>query len=717
MMDMKKNRIWIQTEYKRAAVMLPSILKRAVMLVAACLIIAGVAAFCAGVLLSHGNEEYKLKVGYTAEENQITALVVAYVQSMESVKSLCSLESVTEQEGSERLQNGELDALIVLPDDVVNEILSGSNTPAVLYLPQRHGNASAGGLSAVSGMLFEELASAGIGMLGTAQAEIYASDAILQELSAQYGSGIFEDGFLQSVYDDINRFNLEAVAGREKLFRSKTLSLTENDTYVVYYGSALFTVYVMLAGLFSGRFCKRSSLQQTMAERRVGVRYSVQLAARCLAGFWLMSVVLLLPFLALAVLAVLALIPQTGSVLAVEVTWQGLVSLFLIISFMTVYFMMIYQIVEKRGSALVVIGILAVLQAYLSGCLIPAVLLPGAVAAVGRLLPAAMVKRGFTILFTGDTQAFSYVAAGLCAWGVCLFLCTVLSMHIGERNKSAAADRGETGTKIRIPSLAMVMLRRLMHRKSMWLSLGIIVVLSAVLMEVEQSSKTQIRAAVFDESGDYAELLKAYDGLVLFEEYESDAAVQNAVLKGDVECGYILSKALTEDMTMLCADRDILVYQDADAVAVPVVNEILFERIFRQASLKWFEDYIAQSSVIRALGIDGERVREIAKDCFDRELLASTTFRFEIQRLDIGDAAVGDNGSGADAEKRTIYPVYMVAVVAVILCTLQGILQVAADIREQNFYKRNRLAVSALTLVLPVLLGVICAGLIIMTAR
>ncbi|MDE6054508.1 MAG: hypothetical protein K2G55_12255 [Lachnospiraceae bacterium] len=98
---------------------------------------------------------------------------------------------------------------------------------------------------------------------------------------------------------------------------------------------------------------------------------------------------------------------------------------------MTIYFMMIYQIVEKRESALVVIGILAVLQSYLSGCLIPSVLLPRAVAAVGKYLPSAMVKKGFTILFTGDIQSFSYVVSGLCAWGLCLFLCTVVSMHIG----------------------------------------------------------------------------------------------------------------------------------------------------------------------------------------------------------------------------------------------------------------------------------------------
>lgn len=700
-------------EYKRAAAMLPSILKRALLLAAVCLLAAGIIAFGAGILREHNDGEARLRVGYTAEQNQVTALAAAYVQSMESFRSLCSLEAVTEQEGRRLLQDGELSALIVLPDDVINEILSGSNAPATLYLPgHRAGAVSGGGLGAVGSMLFEELASAGIGMLGTAQAEIYASDAILQEMSARYGTKAFEDGFLQSMYDEINRFNLQTAAGREKLFRKKTLSLTENDTYVIYYGSALFTIYVMFAGLFLGKFCKRSSLQQTMADRRVGVGYAAQFAAGCLAGSVLMCVTVLLPLLALLLLG---LVPQVGRVLTIRVTWQGMVSLLLIIGFMTVYFMMIYQIVEKRESALVVTGILAVLQAYLSGCLIPSVLLPEAAAAVGRVLPAAMIKRGFTILFTGDTQSFVYVAAGLCAWGVCLSGVTVLSMWSGERSRTAERA-GQAAAKIRVPSLAMVLLRRLLYRKSMWLSLGIVVMLSAVILEMEQDSKTQIRVAVWDMSGDYVEMLEAYDGLVLFEQYESDEAVRDAVLRGNAECGYVLPETLAEDMTAMRADGEILVYQDADAVAVPVVNEILFERIFRQVSLGWFEQYVSQNSIINELGTDAAELRQIAEDCFDRELLEGTTFRFEIRRLDAGAVSAGDDSSGVDKEQRTVYPVYVVAVIAVLLCALQGIWQVITDVRERNFYKRNRLAVSALTLLLPLMMGVLCALLIVAAA-
>ncbi len=45
-----KNQIWLQMEYKRAAVMLPLILKRAGIFAAVCLAVAGMLVFCAGVM-------------------------------------------------------------------------------------------------------------------------------------------------------------------------------------------------------------------------------------------------------------------------------------------------------------------------------------------------------------------------------------------------------------------------------------------------------------------------------------------------------------------------------------------------------------------------------------------------------------------------------------------------------------------------------------------
>ena len=161
-----------------------------------------------------------------------------------------------------------------------------------------------------------------------------------------------------------------------------------------------------------------------------------------------MFVTLLLPFGLLRIL-----LPKLDMSLTIHLTLSGIVGLFLMILFLTVYFMMIYQLVEKRESALVVIGVLAMLQAYLSGCLIPSVLLPHAIATIGKLLPASMVKKGFTMVLTGDAQELQYVVTGLLLWGLLLFLIAVWSMQCDEkRNVNARMHKSRNNKKNSVPS-------------------------------------------------------------------------------------------------------------------------------------------------------------------------------------------------------------------------------------------------------------------------
>lgn len=679
--------------------MLPLLLRRIIILAVVCFMAAGMIAFCAGKWQEADTK--LLRIGYvslgdTAEESMLMDLAVSYVQDMESVKSLCSLEQVSsEQEGVRMMEEGTLAALVVLPEDVINEILSGSNTPAKLYLPERSA-LEEGGFSAVGSMLFQELANAAIGMLGTAQAEIYASSAILNQLSVAY-----DGGMLQTAYDKINQFNLGVVAARENLFDVKSLSVTEKDTYAVYYGSALFAVYLLLAGLFFEAYCKRSRLEQVLMAKKLGIGCMSQLLSKCAAGVLLMLIVTLFPFL-------FFLIPAVNAVLSVEFSTAGVAVLFFIIVFTTIYHVFLYQLADKYQSALIMIGLTALIQAYLSGCIIPTVLLPEYIAAIGKWLPAAFLKAGFTIVLTGETQGWVRVAGGLLFWGLLLLMLTWLLMRmevsgaVQIRNSSAGRLSDKS---MHIPSIPIVLFRRLLSRKSIWVCMGLVVLLSAVIVGVEKSSKTQITVAVYDCDGSYGTLLEAYQGLVRFENYDSEEAVKKAVLKGAVECGYILPEGLAENIIARRANHQVTVYRDADAVAVPVVNEVIFERIFRTVSLKWYEDYIS----LDIPAIDKTALRETVAQAFAQQLEADTTFAFEMVRIGVEQ--------GQDTDAGPTYPVLTVAVVTVLLCIFQGLLQVVEDIRKRRFYKRNRLAMAVLTVALPVILGLLTGFLTIVFVK
>ena len=69
----------------------------------------------------------------------------------------------------------------------------------------------------------------------------------------------------------------------------------------------------------------------------------------------------------------------------------------------------------------------------------------------------------------------------------------------------------------------------------------------------------------------------------------------DAVQRGSAECGYVLPENLGESLVSRRANKSVTVYQDADAIAVPIVNEVLFERIFCQVSLEWYADYVLQN--------------------------------------------------------------------------------------------------------------------------
>ena len=279
-------------------------------------------------------------------------------------------------------------------------------------------------------------------------------------------------------------------------------------------------------------------------------------------------------------------------------------------------------------------------------------------------------------------------------------------MYAGERDMAADKIRHRHFMAgAHVPAIGMVLLRRTLHKKSIWLFVGMFIVLSAFIVRAEKNAASQIDVAVYDASGNYQELLEAYDGLICFNIYESREQVMDAVQRGSAECGYVLPENLGESLVSRRANKSVTVYQDADAIAVPIVNEVLFERIFCQVSLEWYADYVLQNETIREYGVHQAALRKKVEECFDRELAAGTTFRLEIER--IGTENLADR---SDSGNKVVYPIALSFVIVAALCALQGCVTAVADIRNRRFYKRNRVVMSALTIALPALTGVLCLG-------
>lgn len=234
---------FLQTEYKRAAVRLPGILLKAAIPVC----IAGMAVFCMQKWFRDVPKE-KIKIGFSAEESTYTDYGLRFVEGMDSTKAYCSLEKTGEQAGKEAVKDGSLQALLVLPENTVEGILSGNNVQAKLYLADK---------TDLQGLVLETLLQAGVGSLQTAQGEIYT----ISRLAGIYG---LDGEQIQSMYNDVDAANLKLYLNREQYFRTRRLSRTENEGAVNYYGSSLLALYFLLTGLFSvhtfyGMACRKKS--------------------------------------------------------------------------------------------------------------------------------------------------------------------------------------------------------------------------------------------------------------------------------------------------------------------------------------------------------------------------------------------------------------------------------------------------------------------------
>lgn len=746
--------IWFVTEWKRAVAQLPVLLKRLVIFVIACVVLMGLTVFGTRQIWSGNNtQKTTVRIGYVAPEDMLTKLAVSYVEQLESVKSWCSLEKTTVDKGMALLENGALTALLILPDDLVNEILTGSNAPVTVYLPESVD------ASITNSKVFEELANAGVGMLQTAQAEIYAAETLAGEAGVK--------NLLEEMYYDINRFNLSIALTRESLWENISLSVTGNHTYAVYYGSAFFAIYLLVAALFIGNFCKRNHLQQFMAWRRLGVPFAWQLASQWSALLLLMALVGVLPFC-------LLLYPPFAELLSVVFTPQMAVAVFFVLALSAMYALMVYQYVGEHQRAVLVLGLLALAQGYAAGCIIPSVLLPQGIAAVGAFVPAAYIKAAFTMLFTGSTQNFSEVILGLAVWSCVCFVFAWFGMTLPERkrlgvkgkdknvkwrqesveglhrrnvnnnnilknqemfqdtnrvdikkiNKEEIAEEIKEGEKkaqnlqnARYKSsntqvvkniqddgktykmteasfwmpIFWILFKRLFYQKSLWVCLCLVVILSAAAVHMENSTETSIVAAVYDADGFMEETLTQYQGLVKFVLCSSEEEVKQMVLRDKAECGYILPAQILEQMAQRKADDSIIVYEDGDAVAARVVDEVLFQKLFHCASLQWFEGYIAEKS-----GSENMENLEISS-VVEEQIAKDKTFAIQIERL-------------GEEQIPPAFPARLLVVSGVLLCALQGLAQAGVDWQKKRFYKYNRAVIVLITVVQPVVMGMLAGG-------
>lgn len=690
---------FLQTEYKRAAVRLPGILLKAAIPVC----IAGMAVFCMQKWFRDVPVQ-KMKIGFSAEESAYMDYGLRFVEGMDSVNAYVKFEKTKEQAGKEAVRDGSLQALLVLPENTVEGILNGNNVQARLYLADK---------TDWQGLMLEALLQAGVGSLQTAQGEIYALGRLAgdREIGAEQ---------MQSLYNDVDAANLKLYLNREQYFRTRRLSRTDNEGIVNYYGSSLLALYFLLTGLFFSTYLLRENTQEKIIAGRMGIPVGIQLAARfCVlfTGTVCLGIPVLWGMTRLpgAAVTVSLSVPTVGTVLcgllAVS-AWTILLSCF----------------TEKKSVFPLPVLLGTAILGYGAGCVIPTALQPLIMQKAARYNTVWYLKKAFLSLLSGNTEGCGKAAGILIGTAVLCMGFAILYKKKGIREKELLLfSKADAETNFPHTGLPLAILKRTLCSKMLWGSLLLILIGSAAVVKIENSSQNQITAAFYGADEELTGLLQEKTGLVQFLPCASEEEVKQLVLQGKAECGYILQDNLQNELIEGNGNWSITVYENEASTFTKLVNEVLFERIFYETSLTWFEGYLAEKGFIE------ENASEDTKDIIDAIIHSDETFAVETLYLSgtpedtPSEPQTPEDGQAEPQipedtpaqehytrSRTSLYPVRIVAALCGILCTLTGAWQLLQDKRAGRQHKYHRVLVPVLTVAYPAILGTAVAILILL---
>ncbi len=253
-----------------------------------------------------------------------------------------------------------------------------------------------------------------------------------------------------------------------------------------------------------------------------------------------------------------------------------------------------------------------------------------------------------------------------------------------------------------------ILCKRLLYRKGLFLCLLAIPFLMLAVQALEKDGETDILAGVYTEqestwNEQLRRLLTETDGSIQFVSYQDFEVMQQDIVAGRIECGYILQEDLQNRMERQHWNHAVTVYESAHSLLTPVINEVFFEQLFTLVSSEWFEGYVANYEGFAE--IDRQELWKAIRLRLREQLENGTLFsveHYDIEEYEVESSREETSVPSGQAEVR-VFPVRGIAAVMILLCGLIGLFDSIADRSSGPFpVKRRQKTVSVLDVVLPV---------------
>lgn len=378
---------YLYVEMKKTIGMFPRMLLWAILL----MVLIGMIAFCGTKGMEREPLAAAVDIGVVVqEENALTRMALGYIENLESVSEICHFVRLSEEAGFRKLEQQEVAALIVLPEQLIEGIMNGDNPVVDVFFPKNAGLVT---------LLLRELTEAGAGLLRVAQAQIYGA----YDVAAEYG--LKEQ--LSVMEAEIDSYNLAFALDRLAIYDSKEVAATGQMSVLQYYLVSGVVLFLLLMGMAVYPVMRQEPKAFCDQLKRQGTGCVWQCFCRWLCGFLCMGLFVIAAWALLTTIRVI--VPSASAKISAALGGRGggypagiwCIVFFVILVTVSALIYLAYSVSGSRTGSILLIFLLSVIMVYLSGGLVPSMFMPRVMQQIGNLLPTTYLIQALGGLLAG----------------------------------------------------------------------------------------------------------------------------------------------------------------------------------------------------------------------------------------------------------------------------------------------------------------------------
>ncbi len=288
-------------------------------------------------------------------DSNMSQMAYAAIKDMDSYRSSCTFEEISDKETAmSKLSDGSIFAAVYVPDNIISDIMDGTNTPVEVYYSDSH---------SIDSFVLNDLFQSTSSMLGISQAAIYSVQAIGRDMA-------LPDDIQQNLSDDINTTFLKRVLDRASVFVTNEINATRASDTTDFYMSASVIFLMMLCGVIFIPFILNTPASYRMQLRAHGIDSTLRYISSFVSIYVWEYLLYISVYISLCIAAAF-----TGK-LHIHLSVYGILFGCVITAFVTLLTLIVSMIPAGITGCILLLTVVSIVLAYLSGFFIPEALLP-----------------------------------------------------------------------------------------------------------------------------------------------------------------------------------------------------------------------------------------------------------------------------------------------------------------------------------------------------